>query len=339
MQICELDLRGWTVATECANSAYATTAAAAVAAGAEVWAFGRDSPWATFAESAKDVIMLSEILGARTDRLNLVQQKADIPFERVDLVTNSGHLRPLDAPIITRLPSNAIIALMFEAWEIRSGDIDLQQATNCGIPIVAVDEHHTACGAFEFVGALAVSEAMRQNWSVGNADVAIISDNAFLEPIARAFTALDARITAIDPNERSPSPRCDVAVCDKTTILERDGPRFDLCVLATTPANVVGFKGAPHVEQELAELIIATGAYGCIQLWGDVDRALAEGEGVVFAPREAPSPGHQAIPMNAAGHEATVRLQVGGLAAAVHGRSICDGASVPDRLSGLVQWA
>ncbi len=318
---CGLDLRGLCVATECANGAYASTAAAAVAAGADaVYAFGRDNRYAKVAEAETDVRALISALGGDGARLHVVVDRADIPWSSVDLVTNSGNLRPLDGDLIAALPAGAAIALMFEAWELRDGDIDVGAAFARGVPIFGVDEHHPACASFELVGALAVSEAMRQRWSVAHGRVAVFSDNAFRDPVLRALRAAGAEAAAL-PLEGP--------------VVSADPP-FDLCVVATTPPRVAAAHGlAPIDPAELARRVAATGCHGCIQLWGDVERTAAPE--VTFAPATPPAPGHQGVPMNAAGHEATVRLQVGGLAAALHGRRLALGEAVAADLAALVQ--
>lgn len=318
---CGLDLRGLCVATECANGAYASTAAAAVAAGAEaVYAFGRENRYATVAEAEADVRALIVALGADGGRLHVVVDRADIPWATVDLVTNSGNLRPIDGDLIGALPDNAAIALMFEAWELRDGDIDVGAAGARGVSIFGVDEHHPACASFELVGALAISEAMRQRWSVAHGRVAVFSDNAFRDPVLRALRAAGAEAEALPLT--GPALAAD--------------PPFDLAVLATTPPRVAAAHGlTPLDPHDLALRIAATGCHGCVQLWGDVERASAKE--VSFAPSTPPPPGHQGVPMNAAGHEATVRLQVGGLAAAAHGRRLARGEAVSPALAGLVQ--
>lgn len=317
---CDLTLGELVVATECANGAYASTAAAAVAAGAaHVWAYGADSRWATVEQSEADVRALIEALGADQSRLTVVRDKAQVPWAAVDIVTNSGHLRPLSADLIGALPADAVIALMFEAWELRDGDIDVQAAVRCDVPIIGVDEHHPACGAFEFVGALAVSEAMRRSWSIADAHVAVISDNAFAPPVLRALNAAGAHASHIDPH----SPQ------------NAEGD-FDLAVVATTPPAVANAAGDGAVDPSaLAQVIERTGAYGCVQLWGDIAREQAPA--VQFSPERAPAAGHQGVAMNAAGHEATVRLQVGGLAAAFHGRRQRLGLEVAEDLITLIQ--
>lgn len=327
-----LDLRGCVVATECANDAYAATAAAALAAGAEVHAFGRSSRYATFEQASADVLALVAALGADSSRLHLTDDAATIPWSRVDLVTNSGHLRPLDATRLGQLPDHAVIALMFEAWELRDGDIDVATAHQRGLAIVGVDEHHPACGSFELVGTLAVSEAMRQRWSLDGARVLVVSDNAFQAPVLRALRRAGADAVSCDPRG------CVTTAGHVALEAAAVDDAFDLAIVATTPGKVAadGARG-PTAPEQLAALLVRAGVYGAVQLWGDIDRAPAEAAGVSFGPANAPAPGHQAVPMNGAGFEATVRLQVGGLAAAAWALAARRGAEIPASLAGLLQ--
>ncbi len=327
---CRLDLNGLVVATECANGAYASTAAAAIVAGASlVWAVARSSHWASREESATDVLDLVAALGGDPGRLRIVDQKKAILWSEVDVVTNSGHLRPLDSHVLDLMGPTSVIALMFEAWELRAADIDLTAASQNDIPIFGVNEHHAACGSFEYVGSLATGEAIRQGWSIDGARILIISDNSFEGPVCRAFRALGAHVETLDPTISSS--------CHATGESLVEGG-FDLAVIASTPAAVVKpDRGAVATPADLADLVALSGCYGCVQVWGDVERARAEAEGVVFAPQHPPEPGHQAIAMNAVGYEPTVRLQVGGLAAGAHGLRRTRGTEIPPGLEDLVQ--
>jgi hypothetical protein len=100
-------------------------------------------------------------------------------------------------------------------------------------------------------------------------------------------------------------------------VSETTGPVIegDIAIVAATPSVVAT---AEFDAKELSNAIVATGSYGCVQLWGDVDRSVLESAGIILMPEVEPRSGHQGIPMTAAGHEAVVRLQVGGLAAVRH---------------------
>lgn len=310
MQICELDLTGSVVVTEAATGPYASTAAAAAASGAEVWAFAAESPYGTVADAAADVMMLLDALAAGSDRLTIVTRRQDLPLERTTLITNSGVLRPIDGSMIERLPAEAVIALMYEDWEARSVDIDYAAASARGIVVMAVDEHHPACGAFDFVGDLVVAAVLRRRWPVRGARFAVVSDNAFGEPIVDALKALGAEPHRVD----GPAAPADVE-------------QSDVVVIATTPATSAANGSAMASPQAIARYVIDSGAFACVSLWGDVDTELLRGAGVMVEPEDETEPGHQGITMSEAGFEAVVRLQVGGLAAALHG----DGGEGPLR--------
>jgi len=302
IDICELDLTGWVVATEAATGPYATTAAAAVAAGAEVWAVAADSPYGTVGDAERDVATLLQALGEVPTTLSVITDKDELPYERIRLVTNSGFLRPIDAAMIKRLPKSAVIALMYEVWEARDGDIDYAAASERGVRIIGVDEHHPACGAFELVGDLVFAAALRRRWPIRWMRYGVLSDNPFGEVILDALRSLGARAERIHPD---------------------DPVECDVVVVATTPAaSAQG--GDPLLQPAAAaDLVAESGAFGCIQLWGDLDVGRLRSAGVMVEPEEEPRAGHQGIGMGDAGFEAVVRLQVGGMSAAFH-------ASEPD---------
>ena len=66
------------------------------------------------------------LLGLR-GRVEIVSEKSPDVLRQADIVTNSGHLRPLDAPTIRAMKPTAVIPLMYEAWELRPGDVDLDE--------------------------------------------------------------------------------------------------------------------------------------------------------------------------------------------------------------------
>lgn len=291
---CSLDLTGWVVTTEAAAGAYAATAVAAAAAGGEVYALARDTAHGTVDDVERDVVALAAAL--EVDKgLSIVTERDALPIERTDLITNSGSVRPIDAAWIERLPSTALIALMYEGWEARAGDVDYAAAARHGIPVVAVDEHHPACGAFAFVGDLAVAAALRRGWPIRGMNVAVLSDNAFAEPIEDALAGLGAAVAVSDPSAGAPGA--------------------DLAIVAVTPRTVSPSALDP---QTLSAAVVESGAFACVQLWGDLDRSVLSTAGVAIEPVVEPEQGHQGIAMSEAGFEAVVRLQVAGLAAAVH---------------------
>jgi hypothetical protein len=313
--ICRLDLTSRVLATEAATGAYAATAAAAAAAGAEVWAFAADSRHGTIADAERDVATLVDAINADLDRVTIVTDKAELPLERTDLVTNSGLLRPIDAPFIDRLPPDAIVALMYETWEARDGDIDYAAAAARGIRVIGVDEHHPACGAFEFVGDLVIAAVLRRRWPIRGVRFCVLSDNPFGEPVLSALKAQGAEVVLVDPAAAGMG-------LDSTA---------DMVVVATTPAKSARNRRIVQTPSDVADFVIDSRAFACVQLWGDVDIDRLIAAGVMIEPEVTPEEGHQGIAMSEAGFEPVVRLQVAGMAAALHG------ADGPGQLIGLGQ--
>ena len=63
---------------------------------------------------------------------------------QADIITNSGHVRPIDAEMIGWMKPTAVIPLMYEAWEFRDADLDLAACQRRGIVVAGTNERHPA---------------------------------------------------------------------------------------------------------------------------------------------------------------------------------------------------
>ena len=110
-----LDLSGLNVVTEAATGAYAATAVIAARAGAGiVYALARDTQnHGSAADAAREVLFLAAEAEV-ADRIRIVERVTPDMFAQCDILTNSGHLRPITAETIRLLPARAAIGLMFE---------------------------------------------------------------------------------------------------------------------------------------------------------------------------------------------------------------------------------
>ncbi|MGY2935016.1 hypothetical protein ACVWZ6_004618 [Bradyrhizobium sp. GM6.1] len=168
----------------------------------------------------------------------------------VDIITNSGHLRPL----IAHLRSDAAIAFMFEAWEFRREDLDIEACARRKIPVVGVNERHPAVDVFSFLGPLAVKQLHDCGLAVLGNRIGLLCDNDFL-PLRTGLASSEASVTTFD----------------KAAAVHPEG--WDAFVVALQPA------AAPRIGQAEAAHLAACAPAGAVvvQFWGDVDRApLAE---------------------------------------------------------------
>jgi hypothetical protein len=289
-----LDLRGLTVLTEAATGVYAVTPVIAAMAGASrVHAVTRASRYG----SVEDVVRGTRELAAAGGVWERISITESVPAEVlgvVDIVTNSGHLRPITRQMVERLPASAVIGLMYEAWEFRPEDLDLPACLERGITVAAVNEREPSVDVFSYLGELCAREMQDAGVSVCNSRIALLCDNEFDQPIAGKLSALGGTVSLYPSVEALPAAD------------------WDAVVVSLRPAK------APRVGAAEVERIAAAAPPGAIvvQFWGDIDRQAAEARGLALWPPSPPSPGHMAVLLSDLGPEPIVRLQTGGLRAA-----------------------
>ena len=288
---CALDLSGLTVLTEAASGPYVVTPLLAALAGArQVFAVTRDSRWGTAEGVRRETEDLARDLGA-ADRLRVVVGRPLELAGEADLVTNSGHLRPLDHELVERLKPTAVIPLMYEAWELRETDLDLAACRRRGIAVAGTNETHPAVGVFPFLGAMAAHLFSTGGLSFEpGPSLLVVCDNPFAPFLESGLQARGADV---------------VLVADAAAALrEAERCLFDGVLIAATP----GDDPVCH-EGQLRQLDEAFESPLFAQLWGDVERP----GGARFVPAEPPAPGHMGLLPSALGPEPVIRLQSGGL--------------------------
>lgn len=310
----ELDLSGLTVLTEAATGAYAVTAViAAMAGAAHVYALTKPTRHGTVADVRLQTLDLAAMLGV-ADRIEIVEEISLGVLQNVDIVTNSGHLRPLTAALIDQLRSDAVIALMFEAWEFRREDLDIEACARRKIPVVGVNERHPAVDVFSFLGPLSVKQLHDCGLAVYGSRIALLCDNDFLEPLRAGLAGAGASVETFN------------------SVAAVHSDAWDAILVALQPAATlrIGVAEAAHLAA-----CAPTGAV-VVQFWGDMDRAALTRNGLALWPAQPVGLGHMGILLSEIGPEPIVRLQTGGLRAAEWVRR--GGAIKPDGFAQLVPW-
>jgi hypothetical protein len=288
-----LDLRALEVVTEAATGAYATTAVIAARAGATmVHALARDTAHGSALDATNETMALANRFGV-ADRIRIVSEITPEMFASCDILTNCGHLRPITTTMIRQLPSEAVIALMFEAWEFRDTDLDLEACRSMGIRVAAVNERHPAVNVFSFLGPLCVRLLEDSGTKVDGARIMVLCDNPFATFIAAGLEAAGASGTVL------------------ANVTEIDEADWNVVVVALTPGagDRLTRSDFLHLGHVAPKALIA-------QFWGDIDRSAARKWGFSVWPPAPPHHGHMAILLNALGPEPIIRLQTGGLRAA-----------------------
>jgi hypothetical protein len=260
----------------------------AALAGARVQALARTTRFGTSAEGRSSTEALAELAGVR-DRVEVVVDRGDLRFEEADVVTNSSHLRPIDAGVVSRLRAGAVIPLMFEAWEFRAADLDLEACRRRGIPVAGTNEQHQAIDVFSFLGPMAVKLLFDAGFAVRHGRFVVLCDNPFAPYLVASLERLGASVQLAG----APSPRAE---------------RPDAVLVAMRPR--LQRQEVVDLSERIARCYAGAAV---VQYWGDLDRPTLAANGMPCWPRDAPAPGHMAVLPSDVGPEAVVRLQAGGL--------------------------
>jgi len=138
----ELDLSGLIIFTEAATGNYLYTPIIAALGGAEkVYAITKDSKYGK-KETVKEKTLETAKLFGIEDKINVVYDKNLEYIKECDIITNSGFVRPIDKKMIDSMKTTAVIPLMFETWEFRENDLDLEYCREKEIPVLGTNENH-----------------------------------------------------------------------------------------------------------------------------------------------------------------------------------------------------
>jgi hypothetical protein len=288
---CRLDLRGATVLTEAASGAYIITPVLATMAGADhVFAVTRSTKYGTLDEistATNELALAAECAG----RIEVIPELSSNVVGRADIVTNSGHVRPIDARLVRWMKPTAVVPLMYEAWEFRNADLDLDACRRRNIRVAGTNERHPAVDVFSFLGVMAVKLLLDAGVSVYTSNVLVLCDNPFAPFIENGLTSAGAAVQVTTELRV-------VAV----------GQTFDAILVAMHPQK------GPVIDSSTAQMIASNWPGAVVaQFWGDIDRDALSSCRVPFWPSQGPAAGHMAILPSGVGADPIIRLQSGGL--------------------------
>ena len=207
-----IDLSGLRVLTEAATGAYAVTPVIAALAGAvHVDAVTCSTRFGSADRARDETIELADLLGVgdRIQVLKVEELSGLVP--RADVVTNSGHVRPIDAALIGLMKPSCVVPLMFETWEIDLGrkDVDLDGLRSRGIRHAGTNERHPAVDTFSYLGTMAVRLFGDAGIAVYGSRLLVLCDNPFDPYLGRGLKSAGADVSItdrFDPGLLDPRP-------------------------------------------------------------------------------------------------------------------------------------
>lgn len=173
-----LSLKSKLVLTEGATGNYCVTPVIAALAGANVYAYAKDSSYGLAKEARRRVYGLAGKMGVR-NRITITEDINDIDLKKIDILTNTGFLRPIDKKFISKLTSRCVIPLMWEPWEYRKEDLDLEACQSRGIKVYGTKENDKRVRTMDYMGLSVLKLLLDQGVSPFSAKVLLVGCNRF----------------------------------------------------------------------------------------------------------------------------------------------------------------
>jgi hypothetical protein len=294
-----IDLSDIRVLTEAATGPFATTAVIASLAGAsEVIAVTRDSRWGTANDAIRAVRSLAEFTGV-AERIRFFQGNPRDVANGCDLVTNLGFVRPIDRAMIEIIGAMSAVALMWEPWEFRDGEIDLVASRERGVPVVATAETHPQVRTFDYLGPTVGRLLLNDGIELVRSRVLVLGSDPFGGAVAEWLAAAGAIVARGD--------------ADNWASLVVDTPTpFDAVIIAEHRDH----KSIIDSRHSVALDKLHQSGSPVVRVAGAIDRQALQSHRVALLPDVDVSRGFMAVTTAYAGARPVVDLHAAGLKAA-----------------------
>lgn len=198
-----LNLSDKIVLTEAATGNYAVTSVISAIAGAQkVFALSRDSRYGSVEEVIKQTYELADEFHVK-DKINIVTTIDMVPLDRIDILTNTGFLRPIDRNLISKLSSKCVIPLMYEPWEFRQGEIDLEACHEKGIKVYGTNESDERLKTFEYIGFGVLYFLLEEGITPFNSRILLIGCKKFVYPVLKILLQNQYKVEPVTEYETS----------------------------------------------------------------------------------------------------------------------------------------
>ncbi len=292
-----VDLSDQVVLTEVGSNNYLYTPIIAALCGArQVYAWTRDTAYGKARDISDECQMIARHLGVDGSINFALNAKPEEHVRQANIITNSGFLRPLNEQLLSKAdPQNCVIPVMYEAWELRDSDLDIDYCRTQGFKVAGTWENHPSIGVFDGCGPLAVKLAMEAGFEVYQNHIIVFSEDDFGKGTAECFEKFGASKVTMTTDPEVVWQQAETAdfiyFCDyheQRTLLGHNG-LFDL--------------------QRLASI---NSAIGVVHLYGEIDNQVVKAHGLRVYPDK---PG-KALTMTESlaylGQRPVINLQVAG---------------------------
>lgn len=195
-----INLSEMNVLTEAASGNFIVTPLIAAMAGAKsVYAIAKDSRYGSVTEIKEYFDIWIEKLEIDKNIITVTDSPAYLFAEKTNIVTNLGAVRPINSQIINRLPVDSAISLMWETWEFREDEFDLQLCKTRNIPVLGTSETYPSLDIFRYVALLSLKLLFEVNIEVSRTNILLIGSPPFGLETKSILQINGANVFYLDP--------------------------------------------------------------------------------------------------------------------------------------------
>jgi len=292
----DLNLNGKIVLTEVGSNNYIYTPIIAAMAGAtQVIAWAKDSRYGQADKIIEECIALAKFLNLADAIIFRANKQPVEDIKMADVITNSGVLRPIDVNFVSHMKHNAVLPLMFEAWELREEDLDIKACKDKGIKVAGTWENHPEIKVFDYTGLLSVKLLLNAGVEIYDSNIVIWSSDHFGDIAQKTLKSLGAK---------------NIWVTTKTDELYHLLPQVDAIYICnySEERQFFGESGIFNIEH----MISINNAFTLVHLYGNINAQFCKDNGLKFYPERDGKAKVMTETLGYVGLEPLLRLQVAG---------------------------
>lgn len=329
-----LNLEVLTVFTEAATGNYLYTPLIAALAGAkQVFAVTADSKYGKKEEVKEQTFREAKELGVN-NKITILFEKDKDCLSKSDIVTNSGFVRPITKGMISYMKPTAVIPLMWETWESRAEELDLEACRERGILVLGTNEHHSLLDLFRSKGFQICKLLFHEGFEVYKDNLLLIASGYIGDSIADFFIKNDISFDRVVFDDKVPEHQIAFVRSRDEVISNLDS--YDAIIIGEHHHNIAILSRSGFITTGL--LKEKNPLIQIIHTCGSVSEDDIVKEGLEIYPENIAPFGYMTVSADYLGYKSTLELNTAGLKVGeVMARCRLNGMSIEDTIKYTLQ--
>lgn len=304
-----LKMNDFVVYTEAATNNYQFTPIICALTGAKkVFAVTRDSYYGKKETIANNTMKLAKKFKVE-NKISIVFEKKKEDISQADIITNSGFVRPINKQLVSWMKPIAVIPLMWETWELRSCELDLDECRKRGILVLGTNEHHEKLRLFRSNFFLICKLMFECGLGVYKDNLLLVGDSHINESLADYLVKTSVDFKWITINSILSGRFKTHCVSKEEAVKELE--KFDAIIVADHRCDIelIGENGllTPSIINQKNEFMCI------IHIWGKIDKERLKQLNIKVHPDFNVPYGYMNVSPDYLGPKTTIELIIAGL--------------------------